>query len=231
MDGRVCRIPCLLFCRWVVWRSREPSWWPIASLVSLMCTHRWARPTQWTNVAHRVVLRKGSSRLLFFPHAHSHSLIPRVSPSSMFRRLVRPSLLSFSVWLRRSLLHRDLSFSMLLFVHFFSFFLVVRRWRTYFFVVLSLIVARCVPLLYFPRVWHRRLLLSLSTFRRFLLLNRWVFSGVLHVRRHRRKTGSCVVLPAFFLPTLVLVFFLIKYVRACLVFTLSRFLSSLMKST
>lgn len=39
-DGRVYRIPCLLFCRWVVWRSPEPSWWPIASLVSLICTHR-----------------------------------------------------------------------------------------------------------------------------------------------------------------------------------------------
>lgn len=112
-DGRVYRIPCLLFCRWVVWRSPEPSWWPIASLVSLICTHRWTRPTQWTNVAHRVVLRKGSSRLLFFPHTpHSpFSHLSRVSPSSIFRRGwfgLFVSLLSSGYV--ASLLHRNLSF-------------------------------------------------------------------------------------------------------------------------
>lgn len=37
---------------------RGPSWWPIASLASLVCTHRWTRLTQRTNVARRVLLRK-----------------------------------------------------------------------------------------------------------------------------------------------------------------------------
>lgn len=143
MDGRVCRIPCLLFCRWVVWRSREPSWWPIASLVSLMCTHRWARPTQWTNVAHRVVLRKGSSRLLFFPHAHSPFSHPEsfsffhVSPagsafSSLFFRLVTSLLTS--------------SGSILLHVTLRSFLFLFPRRASLAYVFFRLIVAYCCPM-------------------------------------------------------------------------------------
>lgn len=126
----------------MVWRSPEPSWWPIASLVSLMCTHRWTRPTQWTNVAHRVVLRKGSSRLLFFPHApfspfsHFHSfsffhLSPAASASSpsLFFLLVTPFPYFIGIYLSR-----DVS-------SFYPYFFSLHSYvAAYFFALLSLIV-------------------------------------------------------------------------------------------
>lgn len=152
----------------MVWRSPEPSWWPIASLVSLMCTHRWTRPTQWTNVAHRVVLRKGSSRLLFFPptlHSLLHSLISTVSPSSSIFRRLPLLLLSSPFWLRSSLTSSGSIFLGMLVLFFFFFSSLVCR-RLFF----CLIVAYCSqcafsllpPLLYFLRVWHCCLLLSSS---------------------------------------------------------------------
>lgn len=136
----------------MVWRSPEPSWWPIASLVSLMCTHRWTRPTQWTNVAHRVVLRKGSSRLLFFPstlHSLLHSLISTVSPSSsIFRQAASASSL-FSLLVTQFpyfigiYLSRDVS-------SFFFFSFLHSYVAAYFFALLSLIVPNAPSLSSLP---------------------------------------------------------------------------------
>lgn len=136
----------------MVWRSPEPSWWPIASLVSLMCTHRWTRPTQWTNVAHRVVLRKGSSRLLFFPptlHSLLHSLISTVSPSSSIFRRLPLLLLSSPFWLRSSLTSSGSIFlGMLVLFFFFSF--LHSYVAAYFFALLSLIVPNAPSLSSLP---------------------------------------------------------------------------------
>lgn len=171
----------------MVWRSPEPSWWPIASLVSLMCTHRWTRPTQWTNVAHRVVLRKGSSRLLFFPptlHSLLHSLISTVSPSSsIFRQAASASSL-FSLLVTQFpyfigiYLSRDVS-------SFFFFSFLHSYVAAYFFALLSLIVPNAPslsppsPSLFPSRMTLLPPFVLLRWFERFLLLNRWVFTSVL----------------------------------------------------
>lgn len=170
----------------MVWRSPEPSWWPIASLVSLMCTHRWTRPTQWTNVAHRVVLRKGSSRLLFFPstlHSLLHSLISTVSPSSsIFRQAASASSL-FSLLVTQFpyfigiYLSRDVSS--------FFFFLFFTRMSPLIFLPYCRLLFPMRPLSPpSPSLFPSRMTLLppfvlLRWFERFLLLNRWVFTSVL----------------------------------------------------
>ena len=196
-DGRVYRIPCLLFCRWVVWRSPEPSWWPIASLVSLICTHRWTRPTQWTNVAHRVVLRKGSSRTpLLPPHAPFSVLSSlqgffffHLSPgagsafSSLFLRLVTSPPYFIGIYLSWDVI----SFVLLLFFFFHRVSLVIFSFYC------RLLFHDVFPLLY--SLFLHPLVYDIGTsfcprrcFNVFLPLNRWVFSSVLHLGRYKKKT-------------------------------------------
>lgn len=191
----------------MVWRSPEPSWWPIASLVSLMCTHRWTRPTQWTNVAHRVVLRKGSSRLLFFPHApfspfsHFHSfsffhLSPAASASSpsLFFLLVTPFPYFIGIYLSR-----DVS-------SFYPYFFSLHSYvAAYFFALLSLIVPNAPSLSLPPSLFPSCMTLLLPFvllrwFERFLLLNRWVFISVLRVllEGKKKKILDCRALSIFF---------------------------------
>lgn len=71
---------------------RGPSWWPIASLASLVCTHRWTRLTQRTNVARRVLLRK---EVVDFPPSPSDRspIEPPLSPSTL---LVPPGTHNFT---------------------------------------------------------------------------------------------------------------------------------------